>query len=159
MLPKTHILIGAIISFILYLIFNLTLFQTGIIFLSSFLIDIDHYFWYALELKTFSLKKHYKYALRKTKVWRNLKNKHKRVYKFPIFIFHGIDFFIILLVLSFFYRFLLFVLIGVIIHMFFDYFDILYHKDPIYIKLSPSYLIVENKTKKTHLKELVEKLS
>ena len=46
MYQKYHIIIGAIASILIYFIFQVTITQAAIIFLASFLIDIDHLFSY-----------------------------------------------------------------------------------------------------------------
>ena len=48
---KYHVLIGAIVSYSITIIFNLEPLIGLTIFLASVLIDIDHYFWYAFETR------------------------------------------------------------------------------------------------------------
>ncbi|MEK6830589.1 MAG: hypothetical protein AABX77_01010, partial [Nanoarchaeota archaeon] len=69
MLPKYHIIIGLIASIAIYLIFNLTIFQASIIFLSSFLIDADHYLLYIFRKKDFSLINSIKYFKERRRRW------------------------------------------------------------------------------------------
>ena len=61
MLPKTHILLGLIFSLLIYFSLELTIIQASLVFLSSFLIDFDHYLWYVFKKKDFSLKNAYYY--------------------------------------------------------------------------------------------------
>ena len=59
MLPKWHILFGAIFSMLVYFIFNINLFQVSLIFLASIFIDFDHYLFYVFRKKDFNLKRVY----------------------------------------------------------------------------------------------------
>ena len=92
MLPKYHITLGAIVSLIIYLFFPITIFQAIVIFLSSFLIDCDHYLYYFLKTKDFSFKKAVKYNIKNRERQISLPFDKKNYYKRPILIFHGIEF-------------------------------------------------------------------
>ena len=63
MLPKVHIIVGGIISILLYLLFPITILEVSLIFLSSFLIDFDHYLLYVVNKKDFSLKKSFRWFI------------------------------------------------------------------------------------------------
>ena len=106
MLPKYHVIIGAIATLIIQVVFQLTILQSLIIFFSSFLIDADHYLIYALKKKDWSLKNSRKYFFKRRKRWIKLSNKEKKQYKRPIYIFHGIEFWILLIILSLYTKFL-----------------------------------------------------
>ena len=147
MLVKYHITLGAIISIILYLIFQLTILQTFIIFLSSVLIDVDHYLVYIFNKKNLSLNNARKYFLERRKKWIQLVPKEKQKIKRHILIFHGIEFLIILLALSFYNPIFIFILIGVSIHLILDYIDLIHHKDKLYSKFSQIYTHLTNKNK------------
>ena len=148
MLPKYHILFGFAFVYILVQFFNFSLFAGLIIFLSSVLIDVDHYFKYIIKKKKFHLIKFYKSEIRRTEKWRKLKQQQKSKYKLPQFVFHGIEFIAILLLLSFINKFFLWILIGVVFHMVFGYISIIYFQDPIYLKFSQIYIYIRNKNKK-----------
>lgn len=148
MLPKYHIIFGAIITSIIYAIFTITLFQAIIIFLSSFLIDIDHYLLYVLKKKDLSLKNAYKSFKQRRINWFQLPKQKRREHKQLILIFHGIEFWILIVLLLFIHKIFLFVLIGVAIHMLPDYIELFYLGEPFYIKLSPIYVHIKNKNKK-----------
>lgn len=117
MLPKWHLLFGAIFSLILYLIFpQIGIFNISLIFLSSILIDFDHYLWTIKRKKYFNLKEVY--------LWnKNLPKNHKPI----THIFHTIEFIIFIAILSFYFNFF-FILIGIIFHSVLDIFDIIYSK-------------------------------
>ena len=147
MLPKYHIFSGFTVSYILVYFFNFSLFAGIIVFLSSFLIDIDHYFFSVYKRRDLSLlnsiKEHYK--LRRKLM--SMPWKKRRKYKTPIMIFHGIEFWILIIILSFFSNIFLLILIGIIIHMSLDFIDIIYHHAPIYTKLSVIAVLQKNKSK------------
>ncbi len=105
MLPIVHIAFGILLSILLYPHFG---FYVIIIFLSSFLIDVDHFLWYGFKYKNWNLKEIYKYYIDDEK-FRDILN-----------IFHTIEFLILLIVLALYFRFFLFVLIGVGFHYVLD---------------------------------------
>ena len=116
MLPKAHIILGSIFSIILYFL-GLTPLQCTVIFLSSFLIDFDHYAWYVIKKKDFSLRNAYYF----------LKGLEKE--KPVMMIFHTFEFILLILILSLFYDFFLFILIGMLFHSLLDVIDLKYNKE------------------------------
>jgi hypothetical protein len=147
MLPKYHIIIGGLVSFALYYIIPLTLTQTIIIFLSSFLIDIDHYIIYGIIHKDWSLKNAKKHFFNFREEWIKTSVEERRKYKRHIFIFHGIEFWLVLFVISEYLPLIIFVLYGFVIHIFLDYIDCIYFKEPLYGKFSQLYVYKTNKKK------------
>ena len=148
MLVKSHIIIGAIISTILYLIFQLTPLQTLIIFLASFLIDVDHYLYYILTKKSLSLKKAHNWFFERRKAWLKLSHKKRKKGKRTILLFHSVWLIILLIILSYIHSIFLFILIGMLIHLTLDYIELIYLKEPLYPKLFPIYVSISNKKKK-----------
>lgn len=148
MLPKIHIILGGIFSIIIYFIFHITFFETAIIFLSSFLIDFDHYLYYIYMKKSIKLVKSYHWFTQRRKKWISLSIKEREQYRKPIFIFHGIEFWTILIVLYLFIPFFGFVIIGVFIHILLDFIELIYLNIPIYTKLSQLETFIKNKNKK-----------
>ena len=118
-----------------------------IIFLSSVLIDIDHYLAYAIEKKDWNPKNAYNYLMQKRKFILKLSSKERAKYKVMIMIFHGIEFWIILSLLIFVNKLFLFVLIGVIIHMIPDILELYKVGTSINLKLSTIYVVQSNKNK------------
>lgn len=110
MLPKYHILFGFLFSLILYLLFpfvGLLGFLT--IFLSSFLIDIDHYLYYVFKKKDLNLKSAYYFFIKKPKI------------NPAMYFLHGIEVLSILFILGLFLNNLfLFIFIGFVFHLFLD---------------------------------------
>lgn len=126
MYPKQHIILGAAFAFILFLTLNsITPLGALIIFFASFLIDADHYLLYIIETKDFSMRcsiaRAYNFCQQIGMKYESLpKEKVKNVYV-PVCWFHGIEFIILLIILSFLSKLFLFVLIGVLFHFFVDY--------------------------------------
>jgi hypothetical protein len=145
MLPLYHGILGAAISIILLLAFpQIGWLGASIIFLSSILLDFDHYLYYAIKKRDLSLKRAYAYFIR---LRRYGIDNEDYAYKRPILIFHGIEFCIILLLLSIFSKFFLWVFIGFMIHMLLDYLEMIASKQPMYFKFSQIYVLARNKSK------------
>ena len=115
MLPKSHIIINFFIDGIF--LFFINPIYVVIIFLSSILIDIDHYFYYIFEKKNLSLKKGIKWYLLKRKQFHNLSREEKKKHKYFVFIFHGVESIILLSILSMYFPILIYVVIGFSIHL------------------------------------------
>lgn len=141
MFPKWHIILGAIFAYILIQFFNFSLTAGLVVFLASFLIDVDHYLIYVIKKKNLSLEKAYNYFADKRKKISKLKGKARQKAKQDdVIIFHGIEFWAILIILSFFHPVFLWILLGIAIHMIADFADMIYYKDPISSKLSQIYV-------------------
>jgi len=147
-LPKFHIVVGAVASILIYFLFPVTLLQTLIIFLSSFLIDADHYFYYIFKKKDINFFRARNWFMKKRNLWRKMPKEEKRKYKLSIIIFHGIEFLIIILILAQFYNIFYFMLVGIIIHLVLDWIEMIYIHHPLYHKLSQIYTLIKNKNKK-----------
>lgn len=130
MLPKYHIILGFIFSLFLFIIFPQIKFSGFlIIFLSSFLIDIDHYFYYIYRKKDFSLKNAYNWFVKYINKYKKLpKNKRNNVY-IAVCIFHGIEVIIILGLLINFSKIFLFIITGFLFHYLSDYVGALYNNE------------------------------
>ncbi len=116
MMPKTHILLGAIFSLVLYFSFNLNFPGLLIIFLASFLIDIDHYFFYVHRMKNWSLNKASKWYF-------SLAKHHKPI----MHIFHTFEFLLLISLLSSISPFFFFLFVGVIFHSILDITEMIYN--------------------------------
>lgn len=148
MLPKWHILFGFAAAYILVYFSNFSLISGLIIFLTSFLLDFDHYLLYSYKTKNFNLIKAYSWSIIEGKIWGKLSSQEKRRYKLHIFLFHGVEFFLIFFALSQINIFFFWILIGFLIHMAADIPDLIYKKVPIYAKLSQIAVWQKNKNKK-----------
>ena len=120
---KYHFSFGIIFTILLYFLFSPIIPPWGllIIFLSSFLIDIDHYFYYIYKKGDFSLIKAYRWYIKNARKFCSMsKEKRKQVY-LGIYIFHGIEPLIILFLLGFYLSPLFnFILIGFLFHLSID---------------------------------------
>jgi hypothetical protein len=146
MLPRTHILFGLIASLILYLIFpQISTLEASIIFLSSFLIDADHYIYYLFVKKDFSLKRAYNFFLYKKNTHIKLSLREKEKKKQTILLFHGLETLIILFLLISVHRVFIFILVGVLIHLILDLIDLLHNLLPIGSHASWVYTFIRNK--------------
>ena len=124
MLPKTHFILGLFFSAIIFYFFpQIGLFGAGIIFLSSLLIDFDHYLFYVILKKDTSLKRAYKWHLIKRQEMRKLSRSKRNKYKDDVLILHGMEPLILLYFLSFLWSPFIFILIGFSFHIILDIFD------------------------------------
>ena len=130
MLPKYHILIGFLFSLVLYSIFpEITLLNTGIIFLSSILIDVDHYLYFVFKKRNLSLKKAYFYFIEKKKKLEKMSLKEKRKNYNGFYFLHGLEFLLLVFFLGYFIsEIFYFILIGLMLHFFLDYSEMIIDK-------------------------------
>ena len=112
------------------------------------MIDGDHYFWYALEMREWIPTKAIKWYKKSIPKWFNLPIKEREKFKRGVFICHRFLFWVILILLSFIHKFFLWVLIGVAIHMVADIIDLYIKDESLYNKIFPLYVIKRNKNKK-----------
>ncbi len=133
MLPKFHFFTGLIFSIILFLIFpEVDLIAASLIFLSSFLIDVDHYLYYIYIKKDVSLKKAYQWFIEKHHKYKNSSIEERDKFPSRPLIFHGIEIIILLFILGFFVsKYFYFILIGVSLHLFFDILNEIRHRNRI----------------------------
>lgn len=128
-----HLTAGIILSLIFYPLFGN---YVSIIFLSSFLFDVDHYIEYIIRKKDFSLIKAYKEAQELNKIQKSL----KRIFINDVLhIFHAIEFIIIIGILSFFSKPFLMILIGLLFHNLLDIIEMAYYKT--FKSRSPSIIL------------------
>lgn len=146
MLVKYHILAGFLLSLLIFFMFpQIGWFYALVIFLSSVLIDFDHYLFYAIRFRDLSLKRAHCWFLRKSRQLRAMSVQERRKYKFIILIFHGIECWIIVALLISLHKIFLFILIGFMVHMVLDFIDLFIWKMPFYIKISQIYNYKKNK--------------
>lgn len=124
MFPTQHILLGAVFVAVLLIFFpSFGLFGASIIFLTSFLIDVDHYLYYVHKKKNWNLINAYNWFSERTKQILSLPKEKRKVYSEVFFLFHGFEVLLVLLLLGFFIsNFFFFILIGFLFHLFLDIF-------------------------------------
>lgn len=111
MFPKWHIIFGAVFSLLVLIIFPSIGLGALIIFLSSVLIDFDHYTSYIFQKKSFSLKKAFEWHARELYI----KDKIH-----PFLFLHFFEVLIIIFLASLKFHFLLLVLLGFLFHILLD---------------------------------------
>ncbi|MFA5020218.1 MAG: hypothetical protein WC533_03905 [Candidatus Pacearchaeota archaeon] len=158
MLPKTHFIFGGIFALIVFLLLP----QIGyigfiIIWFSSFLIDVDHYLFYVFLKKDISLKNSYHWFVKKHRKFKELsinerKERIKERCPIPV-IFHGIEFILLLIILSFFSKIFVYILIGVVFHQLLDFISITHDRSDIRHIGSQTYNFIQYKKrlKRNHL--------
>jgi len=149
MYPTQHLILGIIFAgFVFYLFPIIGFVGFWTIVLSSFLIDVDHYFFYLFMKKDFSVNKAYKWFDEKFKKRLLISRDEKKKHRYEIYIFHGIEFWILLFALAYFSNFLFLVFLGVMFHMFLDFAAIIYFNEPLLLKSSVIYSLARNRNKK-----------
>ena len=149
MYPSRHLIFGIFFSLIFFYFFP----QIGVIgfFLiiaSTFFVDADHYLFYVVQKKDFRLKNAYKWFVEQMKKRLSLPKSERTKYKYEILICHGVEFWIVLALLSFFHVYFFYLFVGVIFHMFLDLLALTYYEFPLYVKLSQLYNFAKDRDKK-----------
>lgn len=123
MLPKTHILLGAVFSALVWLLLpGIPLYGIVLIFLSSFLIDFDHYACAVRRNGSLSLKKAFRYYYDLNKIGdKELERGIKR--KGDFHVFHTVEFHLLVFALGFVFEPFSFVFIGMTFHSLMDLID------------------------------------
>ena len=145
-----HIILGIIFSAVLFLLFpQIKLMGFLIVFLSSVLIDVDHYVYYFFKKKDWSLINAYKWHVKNWKKYISLSRPEKfKVYSGWYFL-HGIEAITLFLMLGLFVsKYFLFIFIGFLFHFFIDLYDEISLKGRI-IKISMIYDFFTSKKLKT----------
>jgi len=122
---KNHIFLGFIFSLALLLISpQIGLIGFFLIFLSSVLIDIDHYLYYVYKKKDWSLKNAYKWFIKTSKIFLSLPRKQRNNLYGGFCFLHGIEILLILFLLGIFVsKFFLFIILGISFHLILDIVD------------------------------------
>ena len=89
----------------------------------------------------------YKWFVKRFKEFLATPKNKRHEKKHEILIFHGFEFWIILALLSLIFPILVYVLIGVMFHIFLDWIALLHYEIPLYCKTSQTYTFIRNKDK------------
>lgn len=149
MFPKDHVILGLLFSILVYLLFPVMGFLGfSLIFLSSIFIDVDHYLIYAVKKKDFSLERAYSWfeGMENKIVKYESKNPSKKV-KAPFCVLHTFEFLTFMVLLSYFFYPLFFILIGFLFHSFLDFIS-LNKKGLLRIREFSLFLYISRKNKK-----------
>ena len=120
MLPKTHIILGAIFSALIWIVFPETAwYNVSLIFLSSFLIDFDHYMCAVLKNKSLSLPKALRYYDKLNRM-EKIEFKKGMRRKGDFHVFHTIEFHALVFVAGLVFEPFLYIFIGMTFHSLMD---------------------------------------
>ncbi|HRZ85793.1 MAG TPA: hypothetical protein P5277_03345 [Candidatus Paceibacterota bacterium] len=127
MYPKNHIIYGFIFSLFIFFVFpSVGWFGSLTIFLSSILIDFDHYIYFIWKKRNLSIKKSYNWYIDTEKKYSQLPKELKRKVYFGFYFLHGIEAIILLLITYFLTKQLLFIyiLVGFVFHQILDFIEL-----------------------------------
>lgn len=133
MLPRWHILLGALFSILIAVFMpEIPFYSLVLVFLSSFLIDFDHYMCAVFKTKKISLLRAFEYH---EKEGFKMMEMHKRGIrkKGDFHIFHTIEFHILVAILGIFFVPFLYIFIGMTFHSLLDVFYLL-NEDMLYTR-------------------------
>lgn len=149
MFPKHHLILGIFLSLILLLLFpGLGFLGVLLIFLSSFLIDVDHYLYYVYNQRDWSLKRAYKWFIKRREAYYKLPEKEVGKYKQIILIFHGVECWALIFLISLIFNPVFLIFFGIMFHLLLDFAESLYYGISISDKFSQIYVFIMNKNKK-----------
>ena len=122
MKPQSHFLLGILFILLLFFLFpQIPFFGLLIIFLSSILIDVDHYLYYVFKKGDKSIIRAYKWFTENRKKAYHLSRQEKRKISFGFLFLHGVE---ILIALYFLYihvsEIFLYILLGFGFHLLVD---------------------------------------
>ena len=112
MLPLVHFAVSAALAAILFPFYG---WYSLLVFVGGFLIDVDHYVWYAVKFRDLNVKNSYGYLV-------NLvKKKDTKGLEELLCVFHSVEFILLLLIASFFFKKIFLVVIGLAVHLILDF--------------------------------------
>lgn len=122
MFPSQHIILGGIFSIILFVIFpQIGFLGASIIFLSSVLIDVDHYIYYVYVKKDWNLFRAHKWFIEMAPKIKATPVEKRREYYYGLYIFHGAELLIMIIIFSLIsYKLSLFLFLGFSFHLSLD---------------------------------------
>lgn len=124
MLPQTHIVLGLLFAGLLSATNQFSFLALMIIYTSSVLIDVDHWFIYVKRTGKHGLFdfSYYRWFIEHKKRRKAILEKNPKA-ELPKFlcVFHTIEFFALIILLSLKFPFFYYVLVGISFHLLFDY--------------------------------------
>jgi len=153
MLPKIHIIYGLIFSAVLFLIFpEIGIINATIVFLASFLIDVDHYLYFVYKEKSWNLKKSIDWYFFNKHKFEKMSSRQKREIYTGLCFLHGIEAFVLLVIFILIFKNLqmifISIMLGFLFHQILDAID-LYRRDYRFDKvISFSYAVFNTRDKK-----------
>ena len=130
MYPKYHIFFGAIFASIIFSIYpSISLEGAAVIFLASFLIDVDHYLYYGLVKKDWNLNHARQWYHEKFQKIIKLPKEKRKGYYHGLYVFHGFEVLFLLALLGILiHPFFLLIFMGFNFHLFLDALADYYYK-------------------------------
>ncbi len=120
MIPRWHAVWGIIFSLLLLKISDINLFYILLIFLSSVLIDFDHYMIFVLKTGRLGLFKSFKWH--EKELLKEIKERNKGIIKKGHFhLFHTIEFHVLVYLLSYLWTGFFWVFVGMMFHSLCDF--------------------------------------
>lgn len=130
MLPKAHIILGAIFSIIIKFVFpQVSWLFIGLMFLATFLIDFDHYAFVAIKTRNLSLINALDWFDRHIEKEKRAGRIGLRARKSPLFLLHTIEFHLFILLMGYFWIGFLYIFIGMVFHSLMDVVYMIYEKE------------------------------
>lgn len=124
MYPQEHFIFGFIFAGIIFLIMpSIGLIGFMLIALTSVLVDVDHYVYYVYKTKDFSIARANAWFKRKGKKFLALPYSSRKNYYRAFLFLHGVEWIILFILLSWISIYFCFVAIGLMFHLFLDYFE------------------------------------
>ena len=140
MLPHQHVFWGAVFAFIILIILpDVAWYNILLLFLSTFLIDFDHYLASLINKRKYlSLRQSFKYHMDLGKI-QYIERKRGIRRKGDFHIFHTLEFHILVFIIGLFFRPFMFIFIGMAFHSLLDIIsliqeDFLYRRDILFCK-------------------------
>lgn len=112
MKSSVHLFVSFILAILFYPVYK---FNVVWIIIGGVLIDIDHYIWYVLKFKKFGLRECYNYC-----AYGTIRDNWKYVTG-SLFIFHNLEFLILVSILSYYFTEALMFTIGLLSHYMLDF--------------------------------------
>lgn len=125
MLPRWHIVLGILFTILLAFIApGIKISGLALIFLSSVLIDLDHYLASIMKTRKFGLKSSFDYYKKVEKqLEKDKKNRIRKKYDFHFF--HTLEFHILIALLGILYSPFFYIFIGMTFHSLLDIYDLM----------------------------------
>ena len=119
MLPYEHFIYGFFVAAGIHYFFpQITVLGAAIIFIVSWGIDVDHYLFYVFKKRDLNLRRAYHFFDGQMAVYRK-QGKH---YCAPLCIFHTAESLLAMIILSFYNRYVFYVLLGALLHFVGDFY-------------------------------------
>jgi hypothetical protein len=125
MMPKIHVFAGLVGAVGLWLVFDVGWFFCLVFWGASFLIDVDHYFFYVWSERNWSLWKAFKLFLLKKKKYEAMNRKERKKVMKGFWVLHGLEWVLLFGVFGYFiWNMFYFVALGFLFHLVLDWVDI-----------------------------------